>query len=217
MQVVTWSPWLALLPLLGLGSLVIVIAYAAVLRGDVQLRRWFLLHVGALLPISACLAIVPSLADARVASDLYQFMIAMVPLVGIGGIRYQLALLPQSRDFVWRGRAVVVGGLALTVWALFSPNIVTGVQRVDYGWFFVPGRHAGLFLVLVIAITTLGFLPLLREAVAAAPSALRQQLRRTLVANLITTAALSDTRIAFGYGTFRSSWKRVVVAGLDGR
>ena len=202
----TWSPLVALLPLLGLGGLVIVVAYAAVLRGDVTLRGWFLLHLGALLPISTCLAIVPSITDARVARDLYQFIIAMVPLAVVGGIRYQLALLPRSRQFVWPGRMVVIGGLALTGWALFSPTIVIGVQRVDYGWFFVPGPHAGLFLVLVIVITALGFLPLVREAVATAPSPLRQQLRRTLIANLLTTAALSDVRIAFGYGAFRWSW-----------
>ncbi len=202
----TWSRWITLLPLLGVGGLVIIVAYAAVLRGDLRLRRWFLVHLGALLPLSVGLAIAPSVNDARVARDMYQFMIALVPLVGIGGIRYQLALLPPSRDFVWRGRIVVVGGLLLAGWALFSPNIVTGVQLVEYGWFFVPGRHAALFLFLVLVITALGFLPLLRAAVIGAASPLRQQLRRTLVANLITTAALLDTRIAFGYGTFRSSW-----------
>lgn len=202
----TWSRWITLLPLLGVGGLVIVVAYAAVLRGDLHLRRWFLLHLGALLPLSVCLAIVPSIGDPRVAEDLYRFMIALIPLIGIGGIRYQLALLPPSRESAWRGRIVVVGGLALIVWSLFSPHIVAGVQLVEYGWFFVPGRHATWFLVLVIAITGLGFFPLLRAAVAAAPSPLRQQLRRTLVANLLTTAALLDTRIAFGYGAFRSSW-----------
>ena len=202
----TWSRGIFLLPLLGVGSLVIVMAYAAVLRGDVRLRRWFLLHLGVLLPISVCLAIIPSISDARVALNVYQFLVAMVPLVGIGGIHYRLALLPPSRDVVWRGRLVVVGGLLLAGWTLLSPAVVVGVQLVDYGWFFVPGAHAWLFVGLVLANSALGAVPLVRVAVASEPSPLRQQLRWTLVANLITAAALIDIRIAYGFGAFRSSW-----------
>lgn len=202
----TWSRWIGLIPLLGLGSLVILIAYASVLRGEPRLRRWLLVHFVALLPVSFALAVASFIVDVRVAEDVYRAAVAMVPIVGIGGNRYQLALMPARYSFLWRGRFVVIGGVSLAVWALMTDQIVAGAQWVGSGWFFTPGPYAIHFLVAVIAVTTLGFFPMLREALAAEPSPLRQQLRRTLVANVITTAALADARLAYGYGEFRVSW-----------
>jgi serine phosphatase RsbU (regulator of sigma subunit) len=195
----------------GTGVLVVVVAYTAVLRGDAVLRRWLLLHFATLLPISIVLAVAPTVDDPNAANAMYRIGISMIPLVAVGGIRYQLALLPSNSGFRWRGRVVVVCGLLLTAWSLLSRDVIDGVMYVGYGWFPSAGTLAWLLAILVVAVAVLGFAPLLRAARVAESSALRRQLRGTLIANLLTTAALSDIRIVYGYGSTRLSW--LLIAG----
>jgi len=74
---------------------VIVIAYAAVMRGAPVLRGFLLAHCLSLLPYSFVMMLSPSIASPLAAEKLFRVAAACIPMAAATGAAFQIALIPQ--------------------------------------------------------------------------------------------------------------------------
>src|SRR5215813_15036722 len=94
----SYEPHLLSLPFaLAPAAMLIVIAYAAVMRGAPTLRGFLLANIISLFPYSAVLALSPSIRSPAVAEQLFRIAGAFVPLVGATSTGFQIALLGRYR------------------------------------------------------------------------------------------------------------------------
>src|SRR5689334_18465529 len=128
----SYEPHLLSLPFaLAPAAMLIVIAYALVIRGASSLRGWLLLHFVALMPYSIAMTLSPSTVSRGAAEAMFRIAAAFIPLAAAAGAGFQLALLGWTRA----RRVLVWTGLALTI-AWIVPCIVTdttvrGVRRLS--------------------------------------------------------------------------------------
>ncbi|HUJ61553.1 MAG TPA: SpoIIE family protein phosphatase [Kofleriaceae bacterium] len=189
-------------------AMLIVFAYALVIRGAPVLRRWLLVHFAALLPYATAIMLSPSIRSERAAYAWFRIAGAFIPMAAAAGGAFQLALLGSTsrrgRIFVWS--AVVVSAAWIVVGA-FSDAVILGVRFLPAGlWFADAGPFVWLALLQTFAVTLPGFIALGRAAVTRPPSHERRQLRLVLAANLITYAGLTDVMLAYGIGVFPLGW-----------
>jgi hypothetical protein len=80
-------------------AMLIVIAYAAVMRGSPMLRLWLLGHCLSLLPYAVVMMLSPSITDGRVAEKLFQVAASFVPMAAATGTAFQLSLIRRYRRY----------------------------------------------------------------------------------------------------------------------
>ncbi|HEY1546925.1 MAG TPA: hypothetical protein VGG28_03860, partial [Kofleriaceae bacterium] len=186
-------------------AMVVVIAYAIVMRGEPVLRAWLFVHFAALMPYSIVMALSPSVTSPKAAEALFRLAAAFIPTAAAAGAGFQLALLrKRARLF-----AAIVGVIALAwiVAGAVTGAAVAGVYRLPAGlWYANAGPFAWLALVSTIAVALPGFLLMARAALSPVPSVERRQLRVMLVANLITYSGLTDVALAYHIGVFPLGW-----------
>jgi serine phosphatase RsbU (regulator of sigma subunit) len=200
----SYEPHLLSLPFaLAPAAMLIVIAYAAVMRGAPVLRGFLIAHTLALLPYATVVMLSPSIASRALAEALFRFAAASIPLAATLGTAFQIALLGRHRWAAW----FVVGNGAVWLCVGWTGDaLVDGVQRLAGFWYIHAGRWTWLALVHTLIVTLPGFVALGRAAITAPPSDERRQLRAALVANLVTYAGLSDVALAYGFGVLPLGW-----------
>ena len=186
-------------------AMVVVIAYALVMRGEPELRAWLLVHFAALLPYSVVMALSPSVTSPAAAHSLFKLAAATIPAAAAAGAGVQLAMLGRRATLF----SIAAGAVSLAWIAIGGGTdlVIDGVYRLPVGlWYASAGPYAWLALVSTVAIAAPGFLLMARAAARSAPSVERRQLRVMLTANLITYAGLTDVLLAYHVGVFPLGW-----------
>ena len=186
-------------------AMLVVIAYAIVMRGEPVLRTWILVHFITLMPYSVVMALSPSVTSPVAAEALFKIAAACIPMAGGAGAAFQLSLLGKRRWWPF-----VVFALALsTAWVvigLVTDANVAGVYRLPGLWYANAGPYAWLALSSTVVIAMPGFVMLGLAALHNKPSHERRQLRLMLIANLVTYAGLTDVGLAYHVGVFPLGW-----------
>jgi serine phosphatase RsbU (regulator of sigma subunit) len=192
-------------PGIALAALLVVIAYAASVRGVAELRGWFLVHSIGLVPYALAMGMAPSIVDPDLATLWYRFGAAAVPLAASAGVAFRLALIGlQSKRQRQVGLSI---GLAVVAICSMTPWMVEGVKWVAPGvWFITPGPLAPLWLAVTVLLSGSGLWPLARAARAAQGVRRRRQLRRVWIASAITTGGLIDAGLPYGVGWVPMGW-----------
>ncbi len=196
-------------------AVMIVIAYAAVMRGAPALRSWLLLHFVALMPYSITMTLSPSIVSPAAAEAWFRIAAGFVPMAAAAGCGFQMELLGMSR----RARVLVWLGIAQAVtWIVIGAAtnaVVLGVRWIPAGlWFADVGPWAGVALATTILASVPGFAILGHVAWRSPPSDERRQLRLVLAANLVTYAGLGDVALGYGYGVFPFGWLLTGIGSL---
>lgn len=203
----SYEPHLLSLPFaLAPAAMLIVIAYAAVMRGAPTLRGFLLGHCFALLPYAIVMMLSPSITSPAVAERLFRVAAAFIPMAGATGTGFQLALLGQYRRYrgaVW----FLVANAAIWLYAGSTTGaMIDGVQRLSGFWFGHAGPWAWLALLHTMVLTIPGFAALSYVALTSQPSGERRQLRAALLANFVTYCGLVDVTLAYGVGVVPLGW-----------
>jgi serine phosphatase RsbU (regulator of sigma subunit) len=203
----SYEPHLLSLPFaLAPAAILIVIAYAAVMRGAPTLRGFLLLHCLALLPYATVMMLSPSITSPAVAERLFRIAAAFIPMAGAASSGFQIALLGHYRRYrsaVWFLLAnaaiwIYVGGTTAAE--------IDGVQRLSGFWFGHAGPWAWLAVAHTMVLAIPGFVALGYVALTSGPSEERRQLRAALLANFVTYCGLVDVSLAYGVGTVPLGW-----------
>lgn len=202
-------------PGIALATMLVVITYAAVVRGAAELRGWFLLHTAAMLPYLMTMVIAPSVEDAELATLWFRVSAAMVPVSVAAGVAFRIALIGRQAPAGRRGsqviqavasprlRRVVLGALAgcvvMAVPIIVTPWVVASARPGVMGiWFGTPGPLAPVWLVITLAIPLTGQRTFVRALRTADKGPRRRQLAHMRIASAILMSAMLD--VAIGYG-----------------
>ncbi|HEX4417574.1 MAG TPA: PP2C family protein-serine/threonine phosphatase [Kofleriaceae bacterium] len=187
-------------------ALLIVIAYAAVMRGAPVLRGFLLAHCASLLPYATAMMLSPSITSPAVAEQLFRVAGAFVPMAGAAGTGFQIALIGKFRPYRWLVW-LLVASAAIWVYAGSTGSAeVNGVRWLSGFWYANAGPWAWLALAHTLAMTIPGFIALGHAVLTTGPSVERRQLRAALLANLVTYAGLIDVGLAYGIGSVPLGW-----------
>lgn len=185
-------------------AMVIVVAYAVVMRGEPRLRGWLLGHVLSLLPYSITIMLSPSITSPGAATSMFRVAAAFIPMAAATGTGFQLRLVGRSSRIAW------IGVAACGFWSvagIVSNAEVDGVRYLDAGlWYPNAGPWAWAALVTTLAVSLPGFYTLGKVALTSPPSDVRRQLRLALASNLVTYAGLVDVAAAYGVPIFPVGW-----------
>jgi len=188
-------------------AMLIVVAYAAVMRGAPTLRGWLLAHCLCLLPYAVVMMLSPSITEGSVALVLLQVAASFIPMAAIAGTAFQLTLIRKYRRFrvlIWLG--VASAAVWIVVGSTTGATLVS-IRRLDAGlWYGNAGPWAWLALLHTVILSIGGFASLGWVALTSKPSDERRQLRLALLANLVTYAGLIDVLLAYGIGVFPFGW-----------
>lgn len=200
-------------PAIALAALLVVVAYAAAVRGAAELRGWFLLHCASLVPYLLALALAPSLTEPGLAAAWYRIATAAVPLAAAAGLIFRLALVGQRL----RMQRVVVLSVSLAVLLCggLTSWFIEGVYWSRHGfWFVRPGPGAPVWLAVTVAIAGSGQLSLSRAARRAADAAQRRQVQRTWIAHGVTSLSLFDVLAGYYPSWLPLGWAFVGVGSV---
>lgn len=203
----SYEPHLLSLPFaLAPAAILIVIAYAAVMRGAPILRGFLLGHSCALLPYATVMMLSPSITSPVLAEQLFRAAAAFIPMVGATGTGFQVALLGRYRRHRWAVWSAIASA-ALWAYLASATNIaVDGVRQLPGFWYAHAGPWAWLALLHTALLTLPGIAALAHVALTSPPSDERRQLRAALLANLVTYAGIIDAPLAFGTGRIPLGW-----------
>nr|HEX4315098.1 SpoIIE family protein phosphatase [Kofleriaceae bacterium] len=201
----SYAPHLLSLPFaFAPAAMLIVVAYAVVMRGEPRVRAWLLAHVMSLLPYAVTMMLAPSMTSPSAALALFRVAAGFVPMAAATGTGFQLTLVGRSSRLAWLGVA------ACGFWCvagIVSPAEVDTVVYLRAGlWYAHAGPWAWLALLTTVVASLPGFGLLGAAALRMPPSSLRRQLRLALAANLITYAGLVDVASAYGIEIFPVGW-----------
>jgi len=203
----SYEPHLLSLPFaLAPAAMLIVIAYAAVMRGAPTLRGFLLAHCIALLPYATVMMLSPSITSPAVAEKLFRVAAAFVPMAGATGTGFQLALIGKYRRYRWVVWFLLANAAIWLPAGIMTSAVIDGVRRLSGFWFGHAGPWAWLALLHTLALTLPGFLALGYVALTSPPSSERRQLRAALLANFVTYAGLVDVGLAYGIGVAPLGW-----------
>ncbi len=197
---------LSLLFALAPAAMLIVIAYAAVMRGAPTLRGFLLAHCLALLPYATVMMLSPSITSPAVAEKLFRVAAAFVPMAGATGSGFQLALIGRYRRYRWIVWFLIANAAIWLYAGSMTGAAIDGVRRLSGFWFGHAGPWAWLALLHTLVLTLPGFLALGNVALTSPPSDERRQLRAALVANFVTYVGLVDVSLAYGVGVVPLGW-----------
>jgi serine phosphatase RsbU (regulator of sigma subunit) len=187
-------------------AMLIVIAYAAVMRGAPLLRGFLLGHCGALLPYATVMMLSPSITSPAVAEQLFRAAVAFIPMAAATGTGFQIALIGKYRRLRWVVWFLVVNAVAWGYIAGTTDAVIDGARRLPGFWYAHAGPWAWVALLHTLALAIPGFAALGHAALTSQPSDERRQLRAALVANLVTSAGLFDVGLAYGAGSVPLGW-----------
>jgi serine phosphatase RsbU (regulator of sigma subunit) len=194
-------------------AMLVVIAYALVMRGEPVLRGWLCMHFVTLLPLFVSITLAPSTKSPEAALASFRIAAACVPLSAAAAGGFQFSLVGMHKKARWFVAIFVAIGLVWLVVGSTTNAIADGVRWLPAGmWFATAGPYGWLGLVCVVLSTLPSFYFLAKAALFSKPSVERRQLRVVLIANMFTYAAIpADGGLAYGVGVFPLSW---LLAGI---
>lgn len=200
-------------------ALLLVIAYAVVMRGSPALRGWLLLHCAAVVPYALAITVSPSTTSPHAAAQWFRFGASFISLAAAAGTGLQLAMLRKYRRYrawIWFG---VASSLVWGIGGSVTDWLVPSVHRIEGGlWFADAGRFGLPSVIHTIVLAAVGFVPLAWTALGPAGRALpaneRRQLRLVLLANTVTYSGLVDLLLAWNVGVFPIGWLTAGVGSL---
>ena len=203
----SYEPHLLSLPFaLAPAAILIVIAYAAVMRGAPILRGFLLGHSFALLPYATVMMLSPSITSPAVAEQLFRVAASFIPMAGATGTGFQIALLGRYRRYRWAVWFAIANAMLWVYIGSTTAAAVDGVRHLAGFWYAHAGPWAWLALVHTAALALPGIIALGDAALTRPPSDERRQLRAALVANLVTYAGMVDIALAYGVGSIPLGW-----------
>jgi serine phosphatase RsbU (regulator of sigma subunit) len=203
----SYEPHLLSLPFaLAPAAMLIVIAYAAVMRGAPTLRGFLLGHFCALLPYATVVMLSPSITSPAVAEVLFRVAAACIPMAAATGGGFQIALAGKYRPYRWAVWFLVANAAIWIYLATMTGVAIDGVRWLSGFWYAHAGPWAWLVLLHTMLLTLPGFVVLGHAALTSRPSEERRQLRAALLANFVTYAGLIDVSLAYGVGMFPLGW-----------
>jgi serine phosphatase RsbU (regulator of sigma subunit) len=176
---------------------------AALLRGSL-----LLVAVGLLLFVSGYV-LVGSTDDPEVATIIYRWCVALLPLTSAGAMTFLLALsgrLPRYRGLI---AVAIASSLIYAPLTAATDLVIDGVWRTPSGLFYftVPTNGISQLQVTLIGLWVALGVYLVWRRVAEEPSdARRRQLRGSVLAFSICALGLSDVPLAYGVGWYPLSW-----------
>ena len=186
-------------------AMLIVIAYAAVMRGSPVLRLWLLGHCLSLLPYAIVMMLSPSITNGPVAEKLFQVAVSFIPMAAATGTAFQLSLL-RYQKFRWLIWASVAQASVWVVVSSTTDAALSGITFQNGYWYPTAGRWAWLGVLHTFLLSAPGFFFLGRAAVFGRPTVERRQLRAALLANTVTYAGLVDVALAYGADVIPLGW-----------
>jgi serine phosphatase RsbU (regulator of sigma subunit) len=203
----SYEPHLLSLPFaLAPAAILIVIAYAAVMRGAPILRGFLLGHSFALLPYATVMMLSPSITSPAIAEQLFRVAASFIPMAGATGTGFQIALLGGYRRYRWAVWFAIANAMLWVYLGSTSSAAVDGVRQLSGFWYAHAGPWAWLALLHTAALAIPGVAAVGHAALTRPPSDERRQLRAALLANLVTYAGLVDIRLAYGIGQIPFGW-----------
>lgn len=187
-------------------AMLIVIAYAAVMRGAPMLRLWLLGHCLSLLPYAVVMMLSPSITDGRVAEKLFQVAVSFIPMAAATGTAFQLSLIRKYRRLRWLIWACLAQAVVWVVVSSTTDAALSGITQKNGYWYPKAGEWAWLGVLHTFVLSVPGFLMLGRAALFGKPTAERRQLRAAFVANSVTYAGLVDVALAYGAPIVPLGW-----------
>ncbi|HEX2689893.1 MAG TPA: PP2C family protein-serine/threonine phosphatase [Kofleriaceae bacterium] len=197
---------LSLLFALAPAAMLIVIAYAAVMRGAPTLRGFLLGHCVALLPYATVMMLSPSITSPTLAETLFRVAAAFVPMAGATSTGFQIALLGKYRPYRWAVWFLVVNAAIWIYVSCATRTVIDGVYWRSGFWYAHAGPWAWLALLHTLLLAIPGFTALGYVALTSRPSEERRQLRAALLANFVTSTGLVDISLAYGAHMFPLGW-----------
>ncbi|HEY0988713.1 MAG TPA: hypothetical protein VGD80_16720, partial [Kofleriaceae bacterium] len=203
----SYEPHVLSLPFaLAPAAILIVIAYAAVMRGAPILRGFLLGHSLALLPYATVMMLSPSITSPAVAEQLFRVAAAFIPMAGATGTGFQIALIGRYRRYrfaVW----FALANAALWIYIGSTTGVaVDGVRQLSGFWYAHAGPWAWLALLHTALLTMPGLAALGYVALTSRPSNERRQLRAALLAHAVTYSGMVDAALAYGIGRIPLGW-----------
>ncbi len=192
-------------------AMLIVIAYAATMRGSTSLRGWLLLHALALLPYATVMMLSPSITSPAVATELFKVAASFIPMAAASGTAFQLALVRKHHKYRWLIWFGIANAAAWVVISNTTDAAIVGVQWMDGYWYAEAGQWAWLALLHTIVLSVPGYWALVPAALHGKPSLERRQQRAILIASCVTYSGLIDVGLAYGIGVFPVGW---LVSGI---
>jgi serine phosphatase RsbU (regulator of sigma subunit) len=203
----SYEPHLLSLPFaLAPAAMLIMIAYAAVMRGAPTVRGFLLANGCALLPYTTVVMLSPSIRSEAVAAILFRVAGSFIPLVGATATGLQIALLGRyrrHRKILW---LMIASGLVWVVVGCATPVAIDGVLRLPGFWYAKAGPWAWLAVIHTLAMTVPGFVALGHAALTNPPSHERRQLRAAWLANFVVLSGLADVSLAYGVPLYPIGW-----------
>jgi serine phosphatase RsbU (regulator of sigma subunit) len=189
-------------------AMLVVIAYALVMRGEPVLRAWLLMHFVTLLPLFVTITLAPSTVSPAAATASFRIAASCIPLCAVAGGAFQFSLIGKHEQMRWFTLFFLAIGVVWLVVGTTTNAIGAGVRWLPTGMYFgVAGPYTWLALVCVVASTVPSYFMLVKAALFSKPSVERRQLRIVLVANLFTYSAIpADGLLAYGVGVFPLAW-----------
>jgi len=186
-----------------------VMLYVSLVRGVAMLRWSLLLIALGLFAFVAGLALVAATDDPEVATWLYRFNLALLPLAGSGVLLFLLALahrLPHHRVLV---SFALGSSLVVAVLCAATDVIIPGVWRTPSGmlyfrveWNGIAQLHPTLIGLWVLA----GIVLVWRRVAKERSPVRRRQLKGSIVAFSVCTLGLADVPLGYGVGWYPISW-----------
>jgi serine phosphatase RsbU (regulator of sigma subunit) len=208
----SYAPRLLSLPFaLAPAAILIVIAYAAVMRGAPLVRGFLLAQSIAILPYATVVMLSPSVTSPAAAEQLFRIAAGCVPMAGATVTGFQLALVGKYPRYRWVVWFLIANAACWIYVSATSDAVIDGVRWMSGFWFGRAGQWTWLALVHTLLLTAPGFAALGHAALTRPPSHERRQLRAALVANLITYSGLFDVGLIYGVDVIPLGW---LVAGV---
>ncbi len=189
-------------------AMLVVIAYAAFMRGEPVLRAWLLMHFVMLMPLFVTIALAPSIVSPDAAAALFRIAAACIPLAAAAAGAFQFGLIGKLQQTKW----ITVASLVIAIVWLFvgttTDALGGGVRWLPSGmWWGVAGPYLWLAAICVVLSTVPSYAMVLHVALRSKPSIERRQLRIVLVANLVTFSGIPvDGSLSYGIGFIPMSW-----------
>lgn len=189
-------------------AMLVVIAYALVMRGEPVLRAWLCMHFVTLLPLFVTITLAPSTVSPEAATVAFRIAAACIPLSAAAAGAFQFSLVGMYQKTRWYSLVFFAIALVWLVVGSTTNAICPGVYWLPAGmWFGRAGSYTWLAVICILASTLPSFYFLAKAALFGKPSVERRQLRVVLVANMFTYASIpADGGLAYGIGVFPLSW-----------
>jgi hypothetical protein len=203
-----YEPRLLSIPFaLALATLLIVVAYALVMRGAPVLRATMLAWAAALVPYNAACVLAASTSDPEIAQRWFQIGVSFIPIGAAASMSFQLAVAGLFRA---RLRWILVAFAVSLPWVwdgIARDDIVQSTHLIRGGMLFMtPGPLLPVGFMFVIVCSASGFGPLLAAMRTEHEPLRRRQMVATLWAMGLTWVGLSDVLVAYSWAPFPLAW-----------